>query len=307
MTATYASICVPLDGSALAEDAIPFAIAIARRCGADGHVELAHVHEQGVIVANAPMTDGAWEDNRAAAMDATMQALAARLTTETQVQVGAITLRGPVVQSLVQHVADRGIRLIATTTHGRTGFSRAWFGSITESMLHLATVPVLIVRVGEHQRANVSEPLFRHVLLPIDRATSGADALEHALKLGTRDMTRYTLLTVVHPQFTAPLPYSNTPVIEEYDDAERRRADAMTLLAQIAARYRTSGTPVDCRVETHAQPARAILDVAQQTDVDLIVLPTHSRRAASRALLGSVADKVLRGADVPLLVVPVPS
>ncbi len=77
MTATYERICVPLDGSALAEAAIPFAIAIARRHGTEARVELAHVHDQGVLVANAPMIDSAWEDDRAAAMDYDLQALAA--------------------------------------------------------------------------------------------------------------------------------------------------------------------------------------------------------------------------------------
>ena len=66
MNAKYASIIVPLDGSATAEKAIPFAIAIARRAGS--RIELVHVHDEGVLVANAPMMDSRWEDEQATSM-----------------------------------------------------------------------------------------------------------------------------------------------------------------------------------------------------------------------------------------------
>ena len=66
MNAKYASIIVPLDGSATAEKAIPFAISIARRAGS--RIELVHVHDEGVLVANAPMMDSRWEDEQATSM-----------------------------------------------------------------------------------------------------------------------------------------------------------------------------------------------------------------------------------------------
>ena len=192
MDDSYELIIVPLDGSALAEGAIPFAIALAQRSGS--RVELVHVHYQEVPVT---VVDTRWEDDRAAEMGSAISAVAERLTAETGLDISAVTLRGAVAPSLVQHAVDRSADLIVMTTHGRSGFSHAWFGSVAESVIHSATTPVLVVRAHDQARTPVTEPLFHHVLLPIDREASGAEARQRALTLGTHRYTAYTLLTVV--------------------------------------------------------------------------------------------------------------
>ena len=298
MNANYPSIIVPLDGSATAENAIPFAIAIAQRAGS--HIALVHVHDEGVLVANAPMMDSGWEDKRAAEMGGAVRAMAERLARETGLGVTAVTLRGPAAPSLVQHAIDCAADLIVMTTHGRSGFSRAWFGSVTERVIHAATTPVLVVHAGDHARADMTAPLFRHVLLPIDREQSGAEAMQRALSLGTDGRTTYTLLTVVSALPVLPSAYPTVGEIVEDPGFERRGADAAALLKRVAVPARTAGAATDVRVVTHERAASAILEVAE-SKVDLIVLPTHPRGSLSRALLGSVVDKVMRGATVPLL------
>ena len=298
MNANYLSIIVPLDGSATAENAIPFAIAIAQRAGS--HIALVHVHDAGVLVANAPMIDSGWEDERAAEMGGAVRAMAERVARETGLGVTAVILRGPAAPSLVQHAIDHAADLIVMTTHGRSGFSRAWFGSVAERVIHAATTPVLVVHAGDHARADMTEPLFRHVLLPIDREQSGAEAMQRALTLGTDERTTYTLITVVSALPVLPSAYPTVGVIVEDPDFERRGADAAALLERVAVPARTAGAATDVRVVTHERAASAILEVAA-SKVDLIVMPTHPRGSFSRALLGSVVDKVMRGATVPLL------
>ena len=130
MSANYALIIVPLDGSGIAEKAIPLAIAIALHAGS--RIELVHVHDQGVLVANAPMMDSGWEDERAVEMSSAIRAIAERLARETRLGVSAVTLRGVPAPSLVQYTADHAADLIVMTTHGRSGFSHLWFGSVAE-------------------------------------------------------------------------------------------------------------------------------------------------------------------------------
>jgi len=65
---------------------------------------------------------------------------------------------------------------------------------------------------------------------------------------------------------------------------------------------RTRSLTVQTRVESHEQPARAILDDAETNAVDLIAVATQGRGGVKRLLLGSVADKVVRGAATPVLV-----
>ena len=301
MSDSYATIIVALDGSELAERALPFAISIARRAGTRGRVELVHVHDEGVLAPNAPMTDSRWEDEGAAEMDASVQALAERLARATGLRVTAVTLRGPIAETLVQHAVSRAADLIVMTTHGRSGFSRAWFGSVAERVIHAATTPVLVVRTGEHERAAVAEPLFHHVLLPIDRAPWGAEALQRALAFGTPGRIAYTLLTVVSPIPVLPPPFSDPGVFVAQGDPARRTARANELLQRLAAPARSAGAAIDVRVVTDARTAPAILEVLSELGADLIVLPTHQRGPFPRGLLGSVVDKVMRGASVPLL------
>ncbi len=295
---TRQSIIVPLDGSALATAAIPFGVAIAQRHDAD--LELLHVHPIGVMAQNAPMTDARWEDDRTVDMSEAVRVVGERLVHETGLRVSVTVLRGEPAAMLMQHATDRGAALIAMTTHGRSGFSHAWFGSVTETVAHASTVPVLVVRTGEHAVADMAEPLFRHVLLPIKHQSNGGAALAHALALGTPGVTRYTLLTVVS-SYRVPLPSPiGSVMVEELDPVARRRDDAHTLLEQIAVTAREQGEDIAIRVVTADQIAPAIL-AEMESQADLIVLPTRIRTMMSRAAVGSVADKVLRGSNVPVL------
>ena len=71
--------------------------------------------------------------------------------------------------------------------------------------------------------------------------------------------------------------------------------------AELAQRLRSGGRQIHARTLLGAQPAMAILDAAQMHGADLIALATHGRSGLARLLIGSVADKVRRGADMPVL------
>ncbi len=83
---------------------------------------------------------------------------------------------------------------------------------------------------------------------------------------------------------------------------EQDRAHAEDYLQGIAARLRARSVRVQTRVVVHEQPAVAILEEVKLRQADLVALATHGRGGLQRLLLGSVADKVLRGAGVPVLV-----
>jgi nucleotide-binding universal stress UspA family protein len=303
MSAHYASIIVPLDGSALAETAIPFAIALARRAGIGAKVELVHVHDPGSFAPNAPQLDTGLEDAKAVRMRDEMRALAGRLASESGTDISAKLLRGETAASLLAHAAERAADLIVTTSHGRSGFSHAWFGSVTEQIMHSSRTPVLVVRAREDAAtARVTEPLFQHVLVPIDIETAGSEALRLALAMGAGRATIFTLLTVV-----PLLPLVLTPWVGEsayigVGDLQGRSANASALLERIAAPAREAGARVDVRVVPQDRTASTILNMVKESGADLIVIVAQSSGASERALVGSVADKVMRGSTVPLLV-----
>lgn len=296
-------IIVPLDGSELSERAIAVALQLARRTKRPGWIELVHVHTVGAFAPNAPATDTAWENDRAAEMRADVATMAQALARRTKLRVTSATLRGPAAGSIVAYATDRSADLIVMSTHGRSGVKRAFLGSVTEDVLHQSPIPVLVVPSAGATGRRSAGLLFRTILVPIDRASAAPPALRQARALGTRRKTSYTLFTAVPPRFVvSPPPYPATGIVLDRDQLARITATAISQLGRVAARARAAGEVVEVRVEARDQPAPAIVEAAVQLQADLIVLPTHQRSGLSRAFLGSVADSVVRAAAVPVLV-----
>lgn len=296
----FSLILVPLDGSPFGERAIPLALRVARHTGAE--VELVHVHEPTVFGGGAPMVDTRLDVELAQGMRATLERVRARTARKSGLPVSAAFLLGPVVPTLEEHVQARGVSLVVMTTHGRGGMSRSWLGSVADSLLRRVQVPVLIARARAAARAGIETPPFRRVLVPLDGSSLAEDALAHALAIGADRQTETLLLRVVGPEMllAASRVQAAGPIEKGRLAAEEREAE--DYLARVAERVRRPGRPVNTMVVAHWQPARAILDVAAEREVDLIALSTHGRRPVSRFFLGSVADKVIRGAAVPTLV-----
>ncbi|MBI3943375.1 MAG: universal stress protein [Chloroflexi bacterium] len=145
---------------------------------------------------------------------------------------------------------------------------------------------------------------MRKILVPLDGSPLAEIALPYAISLAQKFHAEVVLLRI----FTLPL-YPFTVIIDM--DAtpmlamEAARNEAFSYLEQIAPRLRQAG--VRTRTVVRCIPvADGIIDFAQEEEVDLIVMSTHGRSGVGRWLLGSVADRVLRGAAVPVLLIRAP-
>ena len=299
----YSTILVPLDGSSLGERALPVAVALARRSGAC--VELIHVRGPGAASANAPMYDTRLDEELEQEIRDRVSALTGRLVRDEGVMATAVFVRGDVVRTLDEHAAARGVDLIVMTSHGRGGFNRAWLGSVADELMRRATVPLLIVRPDTDAPPEVREPIFRRMLVPLDGSRRAEDVLAHAAALGIPGGTEYLLLNVVTPRVTVD-PFPGLVTMLGREDLTRRveeeRARADDYLARVADSFREIGASVSTCTLVDERPAPAILAFARERAVDLIVLSTRVRTATERVLVGSVADKVARGATVPILI-----
>jgi nucleotide-binding universal stress UspA family protein len=290
----YRSILVSLDGSAFGEQALPVALSIARRVGAS--LNLVHVHvPYGMMYPDSmspfgPAQDRQIIEHERAYLDETVK----RLTSSSTVPVTSTVLEGMVVaETLSGHAAD----LIVMTTHGRGPLSRFWLGSVADELVRRATVPVLLVRPQETPSA--AEPVFRHILIPLDGSILAEQVLEPATALGRLMEAKYTLLRVYGPVEESRL----GPEVHRLEPpTEELRKAAQAYLDGVAERLRRQGHTTQTQVAFGQHPPSVILDVAQSHAVDLIALETHGRRGVARLLLGSVADKVLRGAVTPVLI-----
>jgi nucleotide-binding universal stress UspA family protein len=302
----YSLIVVPLDGSAFGKRALPAALALARCHSAP--VQLVHVHEH--LAEETPGSyagvgqgydPGLYEELRKA-MRTELIALAAQLTRETSLPVDAVFLDGAVVPTLEQYLAARH-GLVVMMTHGRGGINRAWLGSVADGLIRHASVPILLVRSGAEWPGDLMAPLFRRVLVPLDGSAMGDEVLDHAASLGTSDATVYALLTIVRPVLVPEYPPPVAAAVAGPIDVELQRAEALAHLTTVVEGLRQRGV---ARVETHVvvnpRVAEGILEEAEAQQADLIALATHGRGAVARFFLGRVADKVVRGASVPVLV-----
>jgi nucleotide-binding universal stress UspA family protein len=139
---------------------------------------------------------------------------------------------------------------------------------------------------------------LRHILVPHDFSETGEHALTFALDLAEPLVARATVLHVYEvPVFAFPeSPVVTTDLAGQIEQAARRALD------RVVARARRPGVTIDA-VLRQGTIWSEIQAAAGEAKVDLIVMGTHGRRGLSRALLGSVAEKVVRTAPCPVLTV----
>ena len=298
-----ARILVPLDGSAFAESALPVALAVGRRSG--GAIELVAVQE--------PAPPFAYEEWELASRDWSESYLAeaARRAREASgVEVTTTVLRGRVADALARRTVESDADLVVMATHGRGALTRAWLGSVADSFVRHTDRPVLLVRPDDEEE-QPPDPAgnwaLGHVLIALDGSDLSRAIVGPAVRLGSLFDARYTLLRVVMFPVELASPYLPHTVQMNRDVVEEARAAAQRDLEGLAEELRGKGLRVEADVEVDGQAAHAILDQARELGAHLIALATHGRGGVTRAVLGSTADKVIRGAHRPVLVLRPPS
>jgi len=292
----YRRIMVPLDGSRFAESTLPLALSLSRRTSAPLHL----------VTVQEPIPSFAYDEWENAAEDWSRAYLAnavERARPLAGADVSATLLSGHVVEALEKEADSTGVDLVIMASHGRGAFSRAWLGSVTDAFLHHTRRPVLLVRPeeGDTEPDLSADPGFGRVLVSLDGTELSESVLEHAVSFGALFKAAFHLLRVVpYPmQFSSPyLPHTmqmNQQFVSEAKEA------AAAYLEGHAERLRQRGHTAEVAVVVTAQPGHGILTEVADARCDLVAMATHGRAGLTRAILGSTADKVVRGSHVPVL------
>ena len=278
-------ILVPLDGSRFAEQALPTALRLARRDAAD--LDLVRVEGTplpAALAGTAPVRDPAFDREVLQHAESYLAEVAGEVDADDRSRVTTALLLGDdTVDALLNHIRDRSTGLVVMTTNARGGISRAWLGSVADALVRRSPVPVLLLRPEEE--ATAADAPYTDVLLPLDGAPDGERIVDHALAVAGTEGVRYTLLRVL-----------------DSPDIRALRATVESTMETTAERLRARGLDVRVRTSMNDSPARGILEHAEENGSGLIAMMTRSRGGVQRLLLGSVADKVLRGSTRPLLV-----
>ena len=146
--------------------------------------------------------------------------------------------------------------------------------------------------------------MYRRILVPVDGSAASLLGLKHAIGLAKDQRARLRVLNVVDVLVAAPMMMDAAPFDME-DVVTALRADGRKVLDRAAALAARSGVQADAvQADSRAQPVSSvILSDAKRSGADVIVMGTHGRRGFNRLLLGSDAERVLREAKVPVLLV----
>jgi nucleotide-binding universal stress UspA family protein len=297
----YRSILVPLDGSTFGEHALPAALSLARRSGASLQVVL--VHTAFVYVESGLIYDDRLDRQIRKQEQDYLEVVVKRLKAASPVPVTWALREGPVADAICEQVTASSADLVVMTTHGRGPLTRFWLGSVADNLVRRASVPVLLVRPQESAPDPTQEPILRHVFIPLDGSSLAEQVLEPAVALGQLLGADFTLLRIVKPVL---FPGHDPTVVGEpamgQPATEQLLVEARAYLEGAVERLSAQSLRVQTRVIVNIQPAVAILEHSLEPPDGVIALATHGRGGLTRALLGSVADKVVRGATIPVLV-----
>lgn len=319
---TPRSILVPLDGSQFGEHALPYALGLARR--AQAKLELAHARDP-VSLWDVPAGSTPEEEDRVATerAHAYLADVARRVKAASPSIVVTTTLihgeaadamhkypeverpenvfltttllHGSVADSLCEYTTETKPDLVVLTTHGRGPLSRFWLGSIATDLVQRAPAPVLLVRPKETAPDLAADLAPRRILIPLDGSPFGEQIIPLAVAVGEMSGAEYRLLRVVPSVIT-----SGGGGLGGRTVANQLRAEASGYLVRLTYRV-----PALRAAATHVAvdwpPAVAILADAEANGIDLIAMETRGRSGLAKLLLGSVADKVVRGANIPVL------
>ena len=300
--ATSPDILVPLDGSPLAEQALPYAQALLAT-GAE-LILLEVVEEPGPIHGMSgrllvPVEDAQRMLERQA--HEYLQKAEATLRGD-QPQARLEVTRGNPTVEILRVAAEQGIELIAMTTHGRGALGRWVFGSVADRVARSSPVPMLLVRPSEGEPRSVT---IRRLVVPLDGSALAEEVLPTAQALAKHLGVPIHLITVIDvmrliPTELGPVVAFDATVYE--DTLSQLDAGARALLDDVSERLERQGLPTSSEV-AHGSPFMTIADAVH--DGDLIVMTCHGRSGVRRWLLGSVAEKLVREAPVPVVLVPV--
>ena len=306
----YRSIVLPLDGSSFAQEAVPLAGLLAESFDSDLH--LVHVIRPiPDMDFKTPEDDLNWKGRLREAASEALGEIATNLRRE-GVRARADVREGKVVEALLEAIEEREAELVVLTSHGAGGFRRWWLGSVADALIRRSHRPVLLVRPWDETEDQPPEdgPRFGTILVPLDGSDASESVLPHARALQESVGSRLILLRVVPSPLEVGSLYGIPSVRLEGESHREHTEAAEAYLEEVSSRdlFPAAGDPgaPERRVIEATGAAEGVLEGARVTGTDLIALASRGRGGFGRTVIGSVADKVIRGAAPPVLVVPPP-
>jgi nucleotide-binding universal stress UspA family protein len=295
----YRRILVSLDGSKVAEQVLPYVRYLAKRLKIP--VDLLAVVDvvgmTGSIAASQARNLDAFVGENVQHCEAYLEKIGKTLA---GIATSSIVMKGKPEEVVIDKATDHLDTLIAMATHGRSGVDRWLLGSVAEKVLRFTTNPLLLVRASKDGKSE-GEKFIKRVIVPLDGSALAEKVLPHVTALAKEIPFETVLLRA----------YNLRQVISTFEDyvpdwdllEAEAMGEAMSYLDGKARELKGQGLVEVSTRASEKEPAQEIVDLAAEPD-SLIAMCTHGRSGLRRWVLGSVAEKVVRHSNSPVLVIP---
>ncbi len=309
----YRKMLVPLDGSQLAEETLPYIRELAGRLDLD--LDFLYVCDPRSSQ-QAPMSQ-IYVDKMADAVREQIHKI--QTTTVGKESIRPVEVRSRVVtgipaDEILKYAEENRVDIIMMATHGASGVRRWAMGSVAYQVLHASKIPVWLIRSGIPQETIYDKWPSRTIMVPLDGSKLAEAALPHAEEIAKQrgiQVIEVLLLSVYAPNqllagyfyqtnYPPIVPLNYAEYIKEENDRAKERCEKY--LKEIADSLITKGI----RVKTQAvmgEAAEEIIKYANKNPFQLIVMASHGRSGLSHLAFGSVAEKILLEANVPIFLI----
>jgi nucleotide-binding universal stress UspA family protein len=295
----YRRILVPLDGSKVAEQVLPYArylagklkipvdlLAVVDVVGMTGSIETSNARNVDAFIAENVRRSEAYLEKIG--------------KTFTGVASSHTVMKGKPAEVVIEKAAGDSNTLIAMATHGRSGVDRWLLGSVAEKVLRVTTNPLLLVRATKDGKSE-GEQIIKRVIVPLDGSALAEKVLPHVTALAHEAAFETVLLRA----------YNLRQVISTFEDyvpdwdllESQAREESKGYLDGKVRELKGQGLSEVSSCVSEKQAAQEIIDLAAEPN-SLIAMCTHGRSGPKRWVLGSVTEKVARHSNSPVLVIP---
>jgi len=288
---------IPLDGSTLAEQVLPYARCLAKALKVP--IELLQVIDLEALSLLADPERGRFIDKlleeKIADANSYLKTIA---QTFEATEVTCVVAKGKAEDAVMDRADADKQTLIVMSTHGRSGIQRWLLGSVADRVLHGSTSHVLLIRAGE--QAQRTEATLRTVIVPLDGSPLAESVLPTIVDLG-----KILKLDVILMRTYALPPAIAADQYATYSDELLRQleTEARDYLAEKMKELKRKGLEnVSLRVSL-GYAAEQIIGLARQTQDNFVAIGSHGRSGIKRWALGSVADRVVQHCGDPVLIV----
>ncbi|WP_267164401.1 universal stress protein [Halovenus salina] len=284
----YENILLPYDGSDGATEVLYHASEIAHWAGATINViYVADTARDSVTVVEGQTVDVLERQGEDILEEAakTLDTLGNRYKTD--------VVQGNPAPTIIDYAERYDQDLVVMPTHGREGVSRYLLGSVSEKVVRLSSVPVLTVRMQPDEQ--LAFP-YENILIPTDGSTAATHAAESLIELAAALDATVHVLSVVDDTVGEADVRSTASETE----SEQATTDAVeTVVSQANA----CGVANTVRHIEYGSPVEEILESIESHEIDAVGMGTTGKRGTDRILLGSVAEKTVRSAPVPVMTI----